>query len=1039
MIWIVDTTTLINLAKSGTPSDPYAGLNTLLSSGNEIVITDTIAYEATRGDFVDADTINQWIETNENNGGIAVETTSIGDADYTGAGDDSIAEYVETLGEGSYTILTDNPTDFVDYPTQGTVETLNDLYDSGDIGFDDAVSVFNSLEQNAPTTPDLGDLYSDETLFNKSALADLVDGTAQNGTVTITNPDGSKTTVPLSDFSSTPTVDNNAVSFSSVESELQAPSSSAWSEAAQISADVEAAEGGPGALGEGAAIGPELLDMGVEGAAAFAVAMVGTLGYALYQDQTGDYAGAARTLDNFWGSPSGSNYLPYDIEFAGSDLSTTYALGNPGQTNPFSGDSVLQVDPDQFSYSNGSGSTINLDPDGSGGGTDIEINGVQSVEPDVSSDTFDFDASYQLSDVSQDNTNGTSQTTTYGADGSSVTNYYTGLNGTGTLTETDTENADGTSRITMYNPDGSSVSTDYSGPHGSGAIISGPATTVELFSVDEAGSYYLSAPSVAGLADGNFVITWDYEAAVFQDGEGPDPGPDQTYIVEVTPTGQVIGSSINAITGVGVAVGASGNNLMMAYTNFAPGDSGSETVSVQSLNSNLQITGSSIQLFTVDEAGSYYLSAPSVAGLADGNFVITWDYEAAVFQDGEGPDPGPDQTYIVEVTPTGQVIGGSINTITGVGVGVSANGNVVGAAYTGTDENGNEVSSVTVMPQNDIACFLRGTQILTPSGEVPVEELAIGECVITVSGDAKPIKWIGHRSFNGRFITGNRQVLPICITAEALTDGVPRRDLWVSPGHSILLDGVLVLAEQLVNGATIVQAEKVNAVEYFHIELDSHDVIFADGAPAETFVDCDNRMMFANGAEYGAIYPDDERPRWRFCLPRLDWGDAALTEIRAALLRRAEACGHELTLDPELLLVADGTTIRPGSVDDCVYRFIVPAGSSDVRLLSRNVVPAEVDGNSRDIRRLGVPVERLVLSDSNLSIEVRHGHDALSAGFHDNETGHRWTDGLARLPEVLLRPFTGPFQLELQLVPSALSYRLPMPEHRAAPVRAVGT
>jgi hypothetical protein len=93
-------------------------------------------------------------------------------------------------------------------------------------------------------------------------------------------------------------------------------------------------------------------------------------------------------------------------------------------------------------------------------------------------------------------------------------------------------------------------------------------------------------------------------------------------------------------------------------------------------------------------------------------------------------------------------------------------------------------------------------------------------------------------------------------------------------------------------------------------------------------------------------------------------------------------------------------------------------------------VPAETVADSRDIRPLGVPVERVVLSDANLSIEAWHGHEALCDGFHDDETTHRWTDGRARLPEAWLRPFSGDVTVELHLFPSELRYPI------AAPVTA---
>jgi Hint domain-containing protein len=330
------------------------------------------------------------------------------------------------------------------------------------------------------------------------------------------------------------------------------------------------------------------------------------------------------------------------------------------------------------------------------------------------------------------------------------------------------------------------------------------------------------------------------------------------------------------------------------------------------------------------------------------------------------------------------------------------------------------------------ACYRRGTLIETPDGEVPIEELAIGDEVVTFAGEPRRVRWIGRRAYDGRFIAGNRAVLPIRIMSGALADGVPARDLYLSPEHSLYIDGVLVQAAHLVNGATIVQVDAVEEVEYFHIELDTHDVIFADGAPAETYVDCDNRFMFQNAGEFAGLYSDNKRPVWDFCAPRLERGSPELTATRAALLERAEGLGYTLDSDPDLHLIADGEIVPAQRVLGAVHRFDIPAGSTAVWLASRSVVPAETDAASRDIRRLGVAVERLVLCDGDLSIEAWHGHPGLYEGFHDDEATHRWTNGLGRLPEALLRLFDGAFALELHLASTALGYRVPAAERAAA-------
>lgn len=186
------------------------------------------------------------------------------------------------------------------------------------------------------------------------------------------------------------------------------------------------------------------------------------------------------------------------------------------------------------------------------------------------------------------------------------------------------------------------------------------------------------------------------------------------------------------------------------------------------------------------------------------------------------------------------------------------------------------------------ACFARGTMILTEAGERPVEALKIGDRVVTRSGRPRPIKWIGRRSYKGALLLRNGDLWPIRVAAGALGPGTPRRDLCLSAKHALCLDGLLVPVECLVNRRSIRRCDCPEEIEYFHIELDSHDVIFAEGAAAETFVDCDTRGIFHNAHEFALLYPGEEPPRWAFCAPRVEAG-RELDAVRRRLLARAEA------------------------------------------------------------------------------------------------------------------------------------------------------
>src|SRR6516165_5138223 len=132
-----------------------------------------------------------------------------------------------------------------------------------------------------------------------------------------------------------------------------------------------------------------------------------------------------------------------------------------------------------------------------------------------------------------------------------------------------------------------------------------------------------------------------------------------------------------------------------------------------------------------------------------------------------------------------------------------------------------------------VPCFLRGTQIWTPSGERRIEDLRVNDLVVTSSGEAKPIQWAWGRRFERKPTQKWAEAIaPIRIARSALGPNTPHRDLYLSRYHCLYLDGVLIPAVDLINNLTIARcsAKDLREIEYFHIKLERHSVIYAEGA-----------------------------------------------------------------------------------------------------------------------------------------------------------------------------------------------------------------
>lgn len=180
-------------------------------------------------------------------------------------------------------------------------------------------------------------------------------------------------------------------------------------------------------------------------------------------------------------------------------------------------------------------------------------------------------------------------------------------------------------------------------------------------------------------------------------------------------------------------------------------------------------------------------------------------------------------------------------------------------------------------------CFARGTQIATPAGEQSVETLSIGDTVRTADGRDVAVKWIGKQTIATRFAKEKGQ--PVRVSAGALGNGLPHTDLVLTADHALIIDGLAITAAALVNGTTIT-LEPLSALAdyntYYHVETEEHDVILANGAPAETLVDADTRRAFDNHAEYVELYGEDTVVR-EMALPRITSERLVPASIRARL------------------------------------------------------------------------------------------------------------------------------------------------------------
>lgn len=179
---------------------------------------------------------------------------------------------------------------------------------------------------------------------------------------------------------------------------------------------------------------------------------------------------------------------------------------------------------------------------------------------------------------------------------------------------------------------------------------------------------------------------------------------------------------------------------------------------------------------------------------------------------------------------------------------VYANGSVLS-----TIPDGPEFTNYYLYPNAPVVCYAKGTLILTKHGFTPIENIKAGDKIVTKGKIKKnmngprnfkiePVMWISKF----KVINLNSSSRPICIKKDTLGENYPFKDLYVSPEHSLFLNGKMVLAKNIVNEETIYQDKECKNVEYYHLECEEHSLIIANGILAESYFDSNNRDVFEN-------------------------------------------------------------------------------------------------------------------------------------------------------------------------------------------------
>ncbi len=276
--------------------------------------------------------------------------------------------------------------------------------------------------------------------------------------------------------------------------------------------------------------------------------------------------------------------------------------------------------------------------------------------------------------------------------------------------------------------------------------------------------------------------------------------------------------------------------------------------------------------------------------------------------------------------------------------GIQTLGSAKASLQVGADGNGGALITLG----GELPCFARGTRLLTPDGYRLVETLRPGDPLITARGERRPVRWIGWRTLD--LAAGvARMGQPVIISPGAFGPGKPARTLRLSPLHCVHAGGVLIPVSHLVNGATIRRDEAAPAMTYYHVELDRHEILLAEGLDCESY--------FCSGNRAGLSHELGRRsPAARPYAPTVTSG-ARLAAVRRRLHETALAAGFAAGYVPRLRAVAAGQSALPEISLQSGRRyanFYFARPVPGLTLLCPATAPADTDPDSEDRRELGL-------------------------------------------------------------------------------------